>query len=615
MSDETLACDLGRMAQIFYSILSFASIQRIVVVDDSYAHAVQASVGTDELMAYAQANRGLFATVIPTLESIEDDEFDLISKAVKEAISNPTVLQQAASLVPSEQWNSVDAKTMEILKSLHELMPKEPLIEYLEVSGAEWESRKDELLAASQQSGILVLFDRDFKGEGKGPDHGLRLIADLLASNTSGVFCALLSNTITPLGELEQWSALSKEHEIARDRFIVVSKQRLSHDEQDIAGFVRLMRLAVLCGPLQTVRNRVFEHFANSIELTRERLNSWSVFDFDEAVFGSSRSEGVWEIDTLLRVISTVSLHIVRHAVLSDAQVHQLTVVARRASSILIPQNKPQLWSGGGEMALEYQRAELYRESDYLNPNHLPIESGDVFEQIDNGAKFVLVAQPCDLMVRGRATGCSGGRAYDDKHSRMVALCPIRTLPKSGSKDMRGHNGSHVYELKYWEKMGESGLVNFSDIQMTRLAVLDLCVFRADGQAIFEVESLPPDSLTDAWGEHFKKLKSMFSKEFSSVTRLKQEFIRMGKNVDKLVKETAIARMLPCCSIPGKFKVRLVDSTGFAFGLRRVRRLEATLAADVVRAFASHQSRTAFDRPVMTDELSRHVDGNLSSDE
>ena len=47
------------------------------------------------------------------------------------------------------------------------------------------------------------------------------------------------------------------------------------------------------------------------------------------------------------------------------------------------------------------QRLERYELAEYLNSHYIPIELGDIFQKMGDSAKrYVLLAQPCDLMVR-----------------------------------------------------------------------------------------------------------------------------------------------------------------------------------------------------------------------
>ena len=90
---------------------------------------------------------------------------------------------------------------------------------------------------------------------------------------------------------------------------------------------------------------------------------------------------------------------------------------ARRVSTI--PEKVAAALGEGGPSpgALRIQRYETYESDGELNGFHVPIELGDIFEKVTNRRRYILLMQPCDLMVRG-----NGKRSYDDKkHGRRGA--------------------------------------------------------------------------------------------------------------------------------------------------------------------------------------------------
>ena len=73
--------------------------------------------------------------------------------------------------------------------------------------------------------------------------------------------------------------------------------------------------------------------------------------------------------------------------------------------------------------ARRLQQLEFYDDGDEVNSLHLPIEFGDIFEDND-GNRFILVAQPCDLVVRAK-----GWRRSETRDKRQIApLVAIKQL-------------------------------------------------------------------------------------------------------------------------------------------------------------------------------------------
>ena len=128
-----------------------------------------------------------------------------------------------------------------------------------------------------------------------------------------------------------------------------------------------------------------------------ERL---STPDFDRIVFGSSRREGVWEPDTLLRVFGILMRREARSQLYQDADISTAVAEARRISAIPEDVAAALDEESASPEVLRIQRFESYESDDELNQFHVPIELGDIFERDSNGQRYILLVQPCDLMVR-----------------------------------------------------------------------------------------------------------------------------------------------------------------------------------------------------------------------
>ena len=367
-----------RLSNNLGDLLSVASINKLVIIDDSFFNS-ENSIEDSTLIVFISAQSHLFFEVIPGLKDIE--ETDQILNFVRTSIEDEQIRRQIVDIYVNNQSDAKDAlkaeapdtQTMAILKDLINKLPAGYAIENLNYSGSEWEKNSASLLE-EHGNGTLFLIDRDFTSEGKSEDFGLNLIHQLQNLNQSNNYIALLSHTFLPGSEIELWSQLADKHGLQKDRFVIISKSRLANDKPDIEGFLHLVKLAILCGPLKNLRDLVKDHYIESISQTRECLDKWTVFDFDEAIFGSSRREGIWEGDTLIRVISTFTNKMVKNKVNQDSNVRELISFARKASLVNIPKNSRHIWPGVGEMALEYQRLELYFDADSINQHYLPIE-------------------------------------------------------------------------------------------------------------------------------------------------------------------------------------------------------------------------------------------------
>ena len=574
----------------FMQLLQVAGIGRVAIIDDVYARTEDdhSDVEMEDVIADARMEPARYQEVIPALADLETDKADKISVLIRNAWEDQATQSALRAIYPSEQTPGDRNTDVQANYMMKELAHGIDGVSYTTFSGITWVESAGSFLDDDTAGGALILVDRDFSQEDKSRDHGLQLIADILRQSSGRVFCALVSHTVTPEDEREQWRQLAEQHDIDADRFVVIAKQRIATEPPDLPGFLRLIRLAILCGRLKELRNVARKHLEDAIKATHEELEQWNVFDFDEAIFGSSRREGVWEGETLLRVMLTFAGLEARKRIVAETDVHAAITAARDASHVEIPGPPVYAWPRTGTLALKYQQAELYVDGDFLNQNHLPLETGEVFTR--NGKQFILLAQPCDLMVRG-----DGKRANDGKLVRMVPLCEIR----HGDPKQKHH-----YALPFWGEDGSSSHVDFNKLHLVRLAVLDLCVFREDGQVRFVPQETSSPRLHESWRRHRERLYKQLSNEVRQALKVVAT-AATDKSLKKMLEE-----QLLCCSNTRQFKMVLDPKTqGFSVNLQRTRRVHASRAADILREFARHQSRTAFEQALFTPDVD---DGDVS---
>ena len=61
-------------------------------------------------------------------------------------------------------------------------------------------------------------------------------------------YCGLISHTIPLGGEYKAWHQLADEHNLVRDKFVVIAKERLTGESPDHYSFLRMLRLVALSG-------------------------------------------------------------------------------------------------------------------------------------------------------------------------------------------------------------------------------------------------------------------------------------------------------------------------------------------------------------------------------
>ena len=566
-------------------LLTAIGVSRIIIVDDEYAESE-----VEELLGLCSTMPPEQAATLPHHNDIDFDAdreiwTDLVRDRWKTLDSDTRrrVVTEARALVVMEAsttdgLESEDPKyaaDTRAAQSLEDILEKLDECEYLTLSLKQWSDRKNALLADDKAANTILLFDRDFSEEDGSEDEGISLIREVQGTKVG--YYGLLSHTVHVGSERDLWRRLTEEYGLDRDTFIVIAKARLTGESQDYYQFLRMLRFATLNGRYAGVKSNVWSIFEQSVADAKAALEGLSVLDFDRIVFGSSRREGVWEPDTLFRVFEILMRRESRIRLHQDENISAVVADARRISviprelAIALGEEEP------SREALRIQRFENYDSADELNRFHVPIEIGDIFEKISTERRYILLAQPCDLMVRA-----GGKRAYEnDKHGRTAAL--VELVLDNDSENTKDSWGELPF---YDEDTGKPAFANFAKVHQVLLAALDLCVSRTDGIATIDISAACPDLLIDPWKERYTRLQRFFD---AALTRYKQ--LADNPGCDDL-KSLA----LPAASATVLFQATASNQT-VGYDLKRVMRLRQPRSGALLTSVTQYQARVAFEHP------------------
>lgn len=565
-------------------LLETIGIKRIVVVDDEYA---TGTVSVEDLLGFFSELDPAHAALLPYLDGVPfHTEYDVWSGILLEKWEAMETGQQidllrharakAAEKVTTTQ-SDPDGDAHAAV-GLQELLADLPQCSLVTLSLGQWKNDKEKYLGdpvAAQET--LFLFDRNFSREDASTDEGLILVREAQKRNVA--ICGLITHTVTLGQEQDAWEQLARDNDLDRDRFLVIAKQRLSmNGGKEHYSFLRMVRLAALSNRCASMKAAAWRIFTDSVAAAQEAMERMTVFDFDQIVLASSRREGVWEPDTLFRVFSVFMQREARRRLHedSDADIPSKVVEARRVSSIPVEAEAAIGNESPRPEAIRVHRFELFESGEFLNSHHLPVDLGDIFED-DKGRRYILLSQPCDLMVRP-----NGRRAYDDKCIRQVPLCElvVEINPKDSKKIKESWNEITWYN----ENTGASAYVDFAKSHDTRLAVLDLCVLTVDGKASIDVQGESPSGLIAPWKRHFDRLRKLFSTALDRYRKL--EMASMAEELKML--------MLPAASLSPKFGGSIAGNI-VTYNVRRVGRLNQPRAGALLTSFAHYRSRAAFE--------------------
>ncbi len=551
------------------TMLSVVGIERVVCVDDLYAVDSARVLGLTASMSGSQRLSILVGASTEgademAAEDLEDSDvwrarmitaWDPLTPQEKLAFyghvaelsgDEPQQADASASGVLERVFGSTDLKTLGL---------------------GEWEVQKSELLEQAREIKTLFLFDRNFVDEGGGETAGEGLAQEAIQLSEGQFECwvGLLTHTVSVEEQHSEWRRICGRVAPGNPhRFVVISKKTL---EPDTSKFDEIIRVGLLAPVFQDLLQRVRTAAEEAHKDADQALKELSPYELEVAVFKSSAAEGVWEPETLVRLYGLAELRDTTHRLRSDDAVHELA--ARIREMVIVG---AQDWTEGRvdvKRIRELQRLEILQDADSVNHVHLPLELGDLFERLDGGKKFVLLAPPCDLIVRS-----DGERR---RNTSTGVLVEIRSTKQPA--------GYEEFPLPLFDlNAGGEVVADLKRTQVVPLDILDLCVFRSDGECSFEAKGETPQRLLPTWDVRYANLKGRFIKVMETL-----------KNAagDSATSRALLNDLAPI-GIRGPFKVTL-QQDGVQFGFKRVGRLRPQYASALFTRFANHSNRDAFE--------------------
>lgn len=554
-------------------VLSALKVGRVICVDDAY----RSEPSLEEVLVTAiRLEPDMLKGVLPEIgDDVPGDEAVLAAKIRQ-------IWSEMAEVVRSDRARKVLALARILgndeiddrgdASLLSEMIPGGML---LTLSPSQWEEQRDVLLEHNKEHRQLFLFDQDLSQDGGETVGGIKIISQLLGGEAAeNLICGLLTHTVTPDDQQQRWEELSRDYSIERDRFLVVPKAYLSKDPIIFAQNLKFIALTPLFSDLKDKAVKILNDAAAT---AAERVNAVSIYDLNHMVFRLSDDEGIWEPDVLFRLHSLFQKLEARRLAHAGGELEAIASQLRAIS--LIPavskfQPHPTTW--------RIQREALYENADYINNNHLPLELGDIFakDNSDASKKYVILVQPCDLMVRK-----NGKRAPDIVS---VPLAEITSLSDESKKEP-----FYSEELKYYGVApGDRWFARLKIIHYVRVAILDLCAFNTNGTAIIWSGEKVPESVRPAWKARYSILQDTIKTLVSGLSLLSSpqfqdpDVVRAKNDLEKrLLKEAP-------------FKAELIGHDGrhgISYNCRRVGRLTRERAIGLLMAYTATLSRPAYD--------------------
>lgn len=541
-------------------LFSVMGVTRVVCVDDQY---VVPELGIDQII-------GLFQV----LEKEEQQKISAFSEV--DSSKPPEVwkkkLTDAWGKLEKDDKQEVETQLKDLGKEenseIDSLAPLKDLLDFVDLkmlSPDEWKQQKDILLDESKNTPTLFLFDKDLSNADMGDEGGITLLKQAIGCDNA--ICGMLSHHFPKDAEYGEWEKFVNEHKLAPNRFILISKQHL--DPESWLGFARMLKLTLLNAPCRSLASLLSERMKNGIDAANTNISAISVYDFEDIVFRKSQKEGIWEADTLFRILSLYQKKELRGKAESNEEIHNTVKKIRHIFSVETGPHSSQ------KKSQEIQRLEWYDEAQEVNSQLSPISLGDIFQRTGSTKKYILLCQPCDLMVRS-----NGRRNYE--------LADV-FLAEISSK----FNEKYAFKkLKFFDNKSES-YVNFQCRAAVSLDILDLCAFNADGSATYGKEILSNSLLIPAWTSRGTELSTRYEKVLADITTPPRQ-----SNEEKAAK-------MPKSSRDGKFAkgTHHPANKTIQYSVTRVGRVCSPFAEDILGSFCSYLSRPAFGMELAEDEI------------
>jgi hypothetical protein len=428
----------------------------------------------------------------------------------------------------------------------------------------QWRASATDIFKESESRKTMILFDEDLTDQGGTNTEGLTLIKEALSvTHEEQVVCCLLSHKYHMPTIQDEWRRVCEDNGFPEHRVIVIPKELLIDSPCDFAALVKLASVSKYYAVL---KDKVQEIFVKSLAIASEKIRRLNLYDLDHMVFVSSDREGVWEPDTMIRLLGIFQRGETLTDAIRDASVRSASESIRKISGVSTPISTPP--SGALQSILHLEN---YEDAGPLNELHRPTDLGDIYER-DGGRQYILIVPQCDLMVRTKG----GYRGTDSDTVKEGVLAEIvEREPKKGL-------GS---KLEYYDLSRET-FVDFKKASSVKLLCLDLCVFNPDGAARFKIDDPVPQLLIPAWTIRHK----VIVKQLEDIIKTYIYIAPSGKQKSEISRHLTKAN--PDMTFWGTVDP---EARSIVMNFKRVGRLLPPRSTALLKAYAEFLNRDAFE--------------------
>lgn len=565
----------SKLAKLFAHL----KIAKIVFVDDKAELQTDAGAVVKVLAAKPEASEALASFFVGVALNLDNDALQEQLTARLAELDGDKLAELRTVL----SAQSEDAAEREALGRLQDLLPEETTAHLLTPQA--WHERRGTLIAeCTEERRTLFLFDQELEVDeaGLGFHKGSDIIRDMAEKERAGLgtrwFCGMLTHTVDKGEEVASWRKLEKSEKLDLRFFMPIAKASLD----DAPAFYGAVYRTLINIYSQTMKNLAADAFEKALKDALERFSDLDPIDFEHMIVKSSETEGVSELETLIRVYGIIQKDQVKTQILQQARVSEFSAAARTVKDIA---NVGRELSATSQERLHKLRwEELYESDELVNGYNDPLRNGDLFEigEASSLKLWVLIAQPCDLMVRSK-----GERVREDNF-KVAVLAPLRTRALGIEATMKD---GLTFSLDHYDHNGaQSAVVQLADATPANLHVLDLAVLNKDGRCQLNAQPDPSLSLpSKSWENRDGKLRAHFGK----VSRQIEDARKAHKDtVADLLAAAVIPRASP---MKGFAKYGTYEKGAYSYPIRRRGRLRDPLATSLLSAYSRFLARDAYE--------------------
>ncbi|MBM7793051.1 hypothetical protein [Paenarthrobacter ilicis] len=569
MGDPTAAS--AAIAQLLEQL----GIQTIIIVDDDFDGA-----DDDSRLAEALANITSLREQLHELGR-DHDEYDLLDidgellaneelREQLQAIWSRLSKEEKFTLRAELETDGPDRHSISALRSVLHLLPT--TVTHKPLTVAEWLETSEELLGDGS-SGMLIFFDRNLTNAALGHKGGDDMVRKLYARNLQGVFSGIFTQDATDEA-MEIGISEELTNEIGK-AVPVLGKWRANSPESFIAGLQVFLHIT----SLQAVKTHVVTALQSAFDDAKAYLGDVGFYTI-LASAASAHDEGVLEVDGLLRMTRNHFRKQTERYLRVGSPSEALGRI-RKATTKPISSQIPLTPSAASHVI-----DECFDSQEYLAECNVPTDVGDIYEVSGRGNEttyYILLAQPCDLMVR-----TSGKRANSPDSFTLARLVPEDST--TGDSERLISIGTML------SGDNRSWAVNLAKRIYLPPQVLDSCVFDAEGRGILRSKNSyngDYSALPIGWQSMPNKIDSWRSEKVRDVRVLrkllppKKDF----KDRDKIVCALN-ERALGSSFTDGTISVDIDENTSvITTGIRRISRLVESRSKALLLQYSHYQAR------------------------